>query len=91
MALGKFDVISGPGAPGSRSGSSRGSFSMFFHLLGCLGAQVMTKKPFSHLALRGLMGERARMGLKGLALRGLKGLALRGLKGRALRDLRGYN
>ena len=42
----KNDVVLGPGASGSGSGSSRGSFSITFHVLGCLGALVLTQKPF---------------------------------------------
>ena len=50
----KFDVISGPGAPGNGSGASRGSFSITFHVLRCLGAQVMNQnRSWGQLGIEG--------------------------------------
>ena len=42
----------GPGALGFGRGASWGSFLANFHLLGCLGARIMTKKPFWKFSIK---------------------------------------
>ena len=51
-----FEWFWGPGAPSIGSGTSRGSFSINFYVLGCLGARFITKKPFWKFSIKYFKG-----------------------------------